>query len=181
MVGRVGQQNPDPAHCCTPERQQRRPVPIDTKSDFASIPPTHTLGGPAVNPQRPAKVGFCCPPPPGSGRAGWAAAPPIVSKKSEPDDPWSTTNIGRSDPRPTAPAVPDAAPETAQQHCREQRTNSGTCWAHRAPVHRSCPASAARTRRTRRRRPPARARAASAIQLAARRPAVGRPGGFCLV
>ena len=78
MVGRVGQQNPDPAHCPTPERQQRRPVPIDTKSDFASIPPTHTLGGPAVNPQRPAKVGFCCPPPPGSGRAGWAAAPPIV-------------------------------------------------------------------------------------------------------
>ena len=37
MVGQVGQQNPEPAHCCTPERQQSRPVPIDAKSDFASI------------------------------------------------------------------------------------------------------------------------------------------------
>ena len=43
-------------------------------------------------------------------------------KNSVPNDPRSTPNIGRTEPRSTALSVPDATPVTAQRHCREQRT-----------------------------------------------------------
>ena len=113
--------------------------------------------------------------PPLSFRPVWGGALPGWWSQSHS---WSSANIGRSDPRPTVLAASDAAPVPVQRHYREQRTNSGTCWAYRAPVYRSCPASTARTRRTRHRRPPARSRAASPIHSSPRgRPAVGRPSG----
>ena len=60
-------------------------------------------------------------------------------KNSVPNDPRSTPNIGRTEPRSTALSVPDTTPVTAQRHCREQRTYRYTCGTHRAPVHRSYP------------------------------------------
>ena len=125
----------------------------------------------------PSLVFLAVPPlfPPLSFRPVWGGALPGRWSQSHS---WSTANIGRSDPRPTVLVASDAAPVPVQRHYREQRTNSGTCWAYRAPVHRSCPASTARTRRTRHRRPPARARAASVIQLAPRGPPLGGRADF---
>ncbi len=85
-----------------------------------------------------------------------------------------TARIGQNAPLPTALPVPDAAAAPVQQHCREQRTDSGRCGSYRTPAPPSCrsigrPAGLGPRGR--------RARRLSDTQLAARARTHGRSAG----